>query len=127
MNKSEEAIKELREMLPPGSTIYTKINHVSRSGMMRSISCYISEDGAIKNINWWILNAMGKKIDRYDGIRMDGCGMDMGFALVYSVSRILYSDGFDCIGDKCPSNDHFNRVAASHHSDGGYALKQRWL
>jgi hypothetical protein len=36
-----------------------------------------------------------------NGLVVGGCGMDMGFHAVYTLSRILYNDG--------------------------YALKQRWL
>ena len=42
--------------------------------------------------------------------------MDMGFALVYGLSRTLYRDGHKCLGDKgktrCPSNDHSNDYGA---------------
>ena len=64
---------------------------------------------------------------------MGGAGMDMGFALVYELSHALYPDGFDCIGEGCPANDHNNpphpdREAGSmHHASGGYALNQRWM
>jgi hypothetical protein len=58
---------------------------------------------------------------------MGGAGMDMGFALVYNLSRSLYPNGFDCIGESCPSNDHVNGYNRSHHADGGYALQQSWL
>jgi len=56
--------------------------------------------------------------------------MDMGFHLVYSLSRALYPDGFACVGDYCPSNDHSNgqpKDLRSHHRDGGYALRQEWI
>lgn len=62
----------------------------------------------------------------------------MGFELVYSLSRTLFPDGFDCIGEGdgygtfCPSNDHSNDRTRDyspgrHHGGGGYALRQRWL
>jgi hypothetical protein len=34
--------------------------------------------------------------------------MDMGFALVHELSGRLYPDGFGCLGERCPSNDHRN-------------------
>jgi hypothetical protein len=61
------------------------------------------------------------------GLKIGGCGMDMGFALVYALGRKLYPDGFDCAGERCPSNDHCNRVEATHHKDGGYALRHAWI
>lgn len=44
----------------------------------------------------------------HDAVKMGGAGMDMGFALVHSLSYALFPDGFGCIGDGCPSNDHSN-------------------
>jgi hypothetical protein len=61
---------------------------------------------------------------------MGGCGMDMGFAAVYGLSYALFGKGFECTGPNCPANDHSNgdRDYTPHmHSDGGYALKHRWL
>lgn len=80
-------------------------------------------------------NTMG-----HDAVRVGGAGMDMGFHLVYTLSRTLYPDGFDCVGlyqdnrtdgPRCPSNDHSNGLRdygpSIRHEDGGYALRQRWL
>jgi len=74
--------------------------------------------------------------NKHGGITVGGCGMDMGFHVVYSLSSYLYRDGFECIGDsegwgkKCPSNDHCNddrNYTPHHHQSGGYALRQRWM
>ncbi len=125
----ESACAELRNLFPPGSTVHTILRHVSRSGMSRAISVV----GAGSNdVTWLVARAMGEKIDpNHGGIKVGGCGMDMGFALVYSLSRTLYpGDSFQCCGEGCPSNDHSNgdRDYSPHvHSDGGYALRQRWL
>lgn len=67
-----------------------------------------------------------------DGLIVGGCGMDMGYHLVYALARKLWPDGFDCIGPGCPSNDHSNgdrdyTPGHRHHADGGYCLKHRWL
>jgi len=80
----------------------------------------------INNLDYYISKALDWPLND-KGIRVGGCGMDMGFHLIYSLSRILYPNGFDCIGDNCPSNDHFNREDNKHHKDGGYALIQKWL
>ena len=47
--------------------------------------------------------------------------MDMGFALVYELSRELYPKGFKVAGVGR------NGDTSGHDKDGGYALKQRWL
>lgn len=46
---------------------------------------------------------------RQDGIIVDGCGMDMGFSLVYSLSHTLYPE-YTCIGENCPSPEHGNNM-----------------
>lgn len=49
------------------------------------------------------------------GIRIGGCGMDMGFALVYDLGRVLYPKGVK------------KGYSGSPETDGGYALKHEWL
>lgn len=126
----EEAIARLHEMVKPGDTVRTILRHVSASGMTRWISVVI--DG--EDYSWLVARAMGTRANqgRHEGIKREGCGMDMGFDLVYSLSRTLYRDGYACIGEGCPANDHSNGdrdYTPGHvvHADGGYALNQRWL
>ena len=126
----QDAIQELRALLPPGTKVYTVLNHVSRSGMMRAIDVRIASEGGITGIPYMeTLGFVWNK--RHGGYTMGGCGMDMGFALVYDLSRIIYRDGFDCLGDRCPSSDHVNiRDGTSipkHHKDGAYALRHEWI
>lgn len=105
----QEAIERLREMLKPGDTVYTILRHVSRSGMSRVIDCYTKD-------HQWIgyrvaLVTESKYDDKQRGVRIGGCGMDMGFALVYDLSWVLF-------GRNNPNRSD---------NDGGYALKQEWL
>lgn len=127
-----EAIAELRELCPPGSRVYCILRHVSKSGMMREISLFVVPPGGsvMQPISWSAARVTGGKlVDRYGhrAIRVGGCGMDMGFHLVYSLSSVLYREGFECIGKGCPSNDHSNRENRKHHPSGGYALRHEWL
>jgi hypothetical protein len=126
-----EAMAHLREVLKPGDTVYTQVRHVSTSGMSRRISCYVIRNNEPWNISGLVGRVLESKVDRNElSVHVGGCGMDMGFHLVYSLSRTLFRDTFDCVGKDCPSNDHSNgdRDYAPHaHSDGGYALKQRWM
>ena len=133
----DDAIKQLREMLPPGSTVRTILRHVARSGMTRWISPVVND----RDISWPVARALDEPYGivpaGHEGIKIGGCGMDMGSQLVYSLSRTLYPDGFECLGERqgpgwslCPSNDHSNgdRDYTPHnHEDGGYALNHRWL
>lgn len=126
----EEATERLKELLKPGDTVYTILRHVSSSGMTRDISLVIlkPDQQGIRpfHADYHAATLLELK-EKNNGVRIPGCGMDMGFALVYELSRTLWPDGFDCIGEGCPSNDHVNREETSHHRDGGYALKQAWL
>lgn len=123
----ETARKELLEILNPGDTVYCVLRHVSRSGMQREIS--FLTDGH-RNIDWYVERVLEMRRGKRDGIVVGGCGMDMGFHLVYNLARVLFADNFICVGDGCPSNDHTNgdRNYKPHkHSNGGYALKHRWV
>ena len=78
----------------PGSTLYTIVSHVSRSGMSRSIRVLVStKAGQINDISHVVATVLGRRFDRnHGGVVMTGCGMDMTFALVYELSRTLYPD-----------------------------------
>lgn len=117
----QEAIERLREEIKPGDTIYTILRHRSRSGMQRSISVIqIDSEGVPREWDYLAARAMGDKIDNVNGgVKVSGCGMDMGFHLVYNLSRTLFPHGFGCVGEgevtdkgtrvgQCRSNDHTN-------------------
>ena len=131
MSDQQSSKEKLLEMLKPGDTVYTILRHVSRSGMSRVIDLVIISDGQPFSISGWAAKVTNSKLDRDRwGIKIGGTGMDMGFALVYDLSYVLFKDGFTCMGEKCPANDHNNgdRDYTPHqHSDPGYALKQRWI
>lgn len=88
----------------PKPVIKTILRHVSASGMSRDISpIYNGED-----ITYYVARATGDPINMKSGsraIRVGGCGMDMGFALVYNLSCVLYG----------------------YEDKGGYRLSQAWL
>ena len=134
MTERTEAIETLRAHLRPGDTVQTILRHVSRSGMTRSISTIlIGKDGTPWDVSGLVARATGSTFDRdRGGVKVQGCGMDMGFSLVYDLSRTLWPDGHRCAGKRCRSNDHSNPPypkpdGRSKHTDGGYALRQVWL
>lgn len=116
----QEAINRLREEIHPGDKIYTILRHRSRSGMQRSISLIqIDSEGTTREWDYLAARAMGDRIDNVNGgIKVSGCGMDMGFHLVYNLGRTLFPGGFGCVGagegdegnqrGRCRSNDHSN-------------------
>lgn len=147
--EKENAIAQLRQWISPGDTVYTILDHVSRSGMSRHIRVVLMkcENGKTIDLhpNYSVARALGLRQVTRNGRRGDalvvgGCGMDMGFHIVYSLARVLFADGFTCCGKDCPSNDHSNAYYDKRpsdrtdpfwrgfkHSDPGYALIHRWL
>jgi len=158
-----EQLARLKEWIKPGDTIYTILEHVSRSGMQRTIrtlipavdqrpcDCHSWPEGEPHYIgsprvdflhpNYAVSVVTGYSLDKrpgYNGVKIGGCGMDMGFALVEHVSSKLYGGkrcdcgfwvaatkdlqcslckgsgnvigtGYQCLGKgKCPSNYHVN-------------------
>ena len=121
--------------MPVGSTVYTILRRCARSGMFRIIDLVIIRNGEITGVPLSLIEDAGFHY-RYDsdqnGFRVSGAGMDMGFAVVYDLASEIYRAGYPCIGERCPANDHFNGdrdYTPGHtvHSDGGYALKHRWV
>lgn len=111
----EEKREALRGMLKEGDTVYTKVVHVSRSGMYRVINLYvmlISERNG-KPYPYCIDHLAAPLLEGYDyrhrGCKATGCGMDMGFSLVYSLAWQLFG--------------HIKR----DNKDNGYLLNQKWL
>lgn len=109
-----DAITKLREWIKPGDTVHTILDHVSSSGMTRHIRVVLlsCEDGKPVDLhpNYSVARALDlRQAKRGDGLIVGGCGMDMGFHLVNSLSYALYGDGYKCLGKgKCPSNYHSN-------------------
>lgn len=130
--EKQEAITKLRELLPPGSTVYTILRHVSRSGMSRSISLVIHTPEGPLDIDWLVRRVLGLTFDRNNaGLKVQGCGTDMGFHIVYELGYALWGKEWPCTGQQCPSNVHFNGdrdyTVGRLHGDGGYCLRHRWL
>lgn len=126
-----EALKRLGELLPVGTTVYTVLTHVARSGMMRVIRPIVMVNNKPVDLTWLLRRIDGgrryKTSKTHEGIVMGGAGMDMGFALVYDIARLVYPDGHPCTGrdtesartggaPACPSNDHMNEWNALSHA-----------
>ena len=141
----DDAITQLREWIKPGDTVYTILNSVSRSGISRQIRVVLlhcGKDGrqcSPSHPNWAVGKALGLRHAKHNGRETDalvigGCGMDMGFHLVYELSSVLYGK-YPCLGKgTCPSTYHANHRCGPNgperfdlvHTDG-YALRHQWL
>jgi hypothetical protein len=91
-----------------GAKVYTILRHVSASGMSRDISLVVAQGDEIIDITYYAAHALGDKLIASKGhraIRQGGCGMDMGFNLVYNLSSVLFAG----------------------QERAGYVLKQGWI
>ena len=123
----EQSKADLRQLIKPGETVYTCLRRVSGSGMSRQISVHIPlielqsvapKDGekrknkkvaVIRDISNYVATVIDyRQNDRSGALVVGGCGMDMGFHVVYSLGRSLY-----------PAKDG--------QRDGGYSFKHEWL
>ena len=100
----------LTHYVKEGDTVYTVLRSVSSSGMSRTISLKVAKEGKILDftyyasilLDWPLVEVHGSR-----ALRVGGCGMDMGFHTVYSLSRSLFRD-------------------EEHTGDVGYLLNHAW-
>lgn len=104
----------LRRKLKPGSKVYTILKHVSASGMRREISVVIANKNEVIELDYHVSKLLDASIGPNGGIICHGCGMDMGFDLVYRLGYHLWPKG--------TRKPHGTRNGAPD-SHGGYALK----
>jgi hypothetical protein len=97
-----EAIEYLKKYIKQGDTLYTSVQKVSTNGMYRHIKVIGIEKNSPLFWSWYVANALGYPYkEKTNAIGIGGCGMDMGFHLIYTLSQKLFNNG--------------------------YAIKQRWL
>ena len=91
--------------LPKGSTLWTQLVKVSASGMSRVINvmtfeCQKDEPHTIQRSMVRVLELSGCAKDadqerKWGGdYRVGGCGMGMGFHLVYELGHLVHGDGY---------------------------------
>ncbi len=132
MRSLAENQKDFKKLLRRAKyTVWTKLSHVSQSGMTRTISAYVIVDNEPQCIDFYI-EQLGtykrtKLNARHEGLTVSGCGMDMGFSLVYNTSRQLYPKGFKSSSRNAGNGMKPTDKGYEWDTDGGYRLKQRWL
>lgn len=114
------ALEHLRAVLNPGDTVCCILRKVSRSGMARQIDFFIvGDDRRPHRITGYIADALDYPLNHNCGaLKVSGCGMDMGFEIVYNLGRALWPNG---------TPKPHGRRNGEPDSDGGYALKHSWL
>jgi hypothetical protein len=121
----DEAVTKLRkEFAPRGDkrkTLYTTVTHVARSGMSRSIRCFAQSKDAdgMWDVSHLVARAIGAPMDEKNGgLKVGGCGMDMGFHVCHSLGYALFPKG---------TKKPHGRRNGTPDTDGGYAINHRWL
>ena len=117
----EDAIASLRNILKPGDRVLCVLRSVSASGMSRAIDFYTMRNGDLTYLSGYMAQALDLRHAKRQGLVVSGCGMDMGFATVYSLGRVLFPDGFAVAGRGR------NGDMSGWDNDGGYALHSDWL
>ena len=108
--ETTEAIDFLRDVFSKQvvPTAYTILKSVSASGMSRTMKVVTYHEGQVIDITWYVAKIGIGTLTEKNGqrvLRVGGCGMDMGFHVVYSLSVALYGSA----------------------NDGGYTLSHEWL
>ena len=117
--EKKHARETLERLLKPGTIVYTVLRHVSRSGLQRSIQLKVVEEGGIVDISWSAAVVLDVSTDaKHGGIKVRGCGEDIGYALVHALGMVLWPQG--------TPKPHGTRNGGPD-SFGGYALKHRWI
>lgn len=92
MTEKDEAAYALRKLLKRGATVYSILRHCSNSGMTRRIDFYTIKANKMVFLTGCICKLLGYR-HAYKksggGLEIGGCGMDMGFSVVYDTSRIF--------------------------------------
>jgi len=123
--RREYCAAELRKLLKPGQKVFCVLRKVSGSGMCRVISLFIvtpaskGQPAELRNIDAMAADAIGYTLNPHGpGIKVSGCGMDMGFSLVYSLGHAIWPNG--------TRKPHGRRNGEDDYA-GGYALKHEWI
>lgn len=128
-----DAVERLRKLLRPGMEVQCVLRSCSRSGMRRRVSL-IALDPVTGPFHLDALAARAlqwSRVRQYpgEGVVVDGCGMDMGFHLVYSLASVVFGDYVVPLrgADRGRLTRWRNGRGEWSPKDAGYALRHRWL
>lgn len=110
--------EQIKKFVRPGSKIFVKCSHVARSGMSRHLGLYVAHEGDLVRLTGYAADLLDYRLAKSGDLVIGGCGMDMGFAVVYELGSALWPKGTD--------EPHGTRNGEPD-SAGGYALKHCWM
>jgi hypothetical protein len=130
--EQEEAKEELRKIIPPGSTVYTILHQVSRSGMSRHIGvrCIQNDDNGkpfIRYLDGLVARALGERIAKNGGLVVGGCGMDMGFHIVNCLSYCLHGNKPEQVAEQIAKHGWVEGGRYTKKDHPGYTLSHEWM
>lgn len=100
-----DSLNNIFDLMPQEKrVIYCVLRSVSSTGMSRVIDFYTVINDKPQYLSGLIRMALGYRMAKNGGLVVRGCGMDMGFHVVYSVASVLYGG-----------------------SRGGYEIKSEWI
>ena len=95
MKKIEkECVERLRELLEGVDKVYCILRHVSRSKKNRVISLCIVKNNEILLIDHLAAPLLEGYDEKYNGLKADGRGMDMGFHLTHKLFQRVFGNGY---------------------------------
>ena len=107
-----QVLADIKKKVKPGQTIYCTLRSVSASGMQRRISLHTIHKGELIPLDHAASVLTGRTLSDKGGIVCNGCGMDMGFDLVYSLGYSIWPKG---------------TRNGQPDKDGGYVLRHSWI
>ena len=110
--RRERSLATLRDLLPVGSHVYTILVSCASNGMSRRIDLYTVRDNEPIFLTGYVSHVLDYGHSRSGGLVVGGCGMDMGYHLVNSLSYALH--GHDSAEIPAPYRP-------------GYTLHHAWL
>ena len=112
----------------PGDKIHIICRNVSRSGMSRQLDFFLLRDNRLIYISPHVAEITDHKRHTNGALKVSGCGMDMGFAVVYDLSSRLFPRGYYLQKDEWPrNNDKEIKATGIDSTGGGYALTHEWV
>tara|TARA_Y100001963_G_C6552302_1_gene340416 strand:+ start:291 stop:626 length:336 start_codon:yes stop_codon:yes gene_type:complete len=91
--RKKELVKLLKSYFKKDSTAFCSLKSVSNSGMYRHIQILGTHKNNIHNLSYYVAELCGFTFkDKTCSVGVSGCGMDMGFHIVNTLSHYLYSN-----------------------------------
>jgi hypothetical protein len=82
--QQQDAADRIRELVTPGSTVYTVVRRTTRSNMAAYVSVYVANGGPeLHRITHSLAEATGHRMDYgyVDAFKLDGLGTDRAFCV----------------------------------------------